>query len=392
MKDLSILIISVFGKVREESNDRVNNLYDFSPFKKKKIVTTDFSHHNKAKRLGHDIRNVDYLSVPQYSKNLTVKRLLSHWIFAIKLYFYLKNITTRPDIIYCVLPTPSSGYVAGLYAKKHNITFVTDVIDVWPDGLFPINSTFNKLKFFFKPWERLSAKVYNMSDYICAANRSYANIARQYVKNITVQHFYLGTSFDEENISNQSTKITKPEGEIWIAYGGNLGHLYDFDLMIDGTLEAAKITQKKLRFLLIGGGVLENELRQKLASVGNIEYTVTGNVGYNEFMDYIRHSDICLNIFKSNALISMSYKLYDYFAAKAFVINNLIGDADEIIDEFEVGFTVNESNFSSKLAQAIEFLPEFEKHKQEKFKKVYDLLDRKKIIQSIYQFIQNENH
>ncbi len=392
MKNLSILIISVFGKVREESNDRVNNLYDFSPFKTKKIVTTNFSHHNKAKRVGEDIRNVDYINVPQYSKNLSLKRIFSHWVFAIKLYFYLRKLTDKPDIIYCVLPTPSSGYIAGLYAKKHNITFVTDVIDVWPDGLFPINSTFKKLQFLFKPWELLSAKVYRMSDFICAANRSYAKIARQYVGNIPVKHFYLGTSFDEdENKTTQLTKITKPDGEIWIAYGGNLGHLYDFDLMIDGIVEAAKMTQKKLRFLLVGGGVLENDLRQKLALVSHIEYTVTGNVGYNEFMDYMRSSDICLNIFKSNALISMSYKLYDYFAAKAFVINNLIGDADEIIDEFEVGYTVNQSNFSSKLAHAIEQLPEFEKHKQEKFKKVYDLLDRKKIIQSIYQFIQNEN-
>lgn len=392
MKDLNILIISVFGKVREESNDRVNNLYDFSPFKRKKIVTTDFSHHNKAKREGDDIRNVDYLSVPEYSKNLSIKRIWSHWVFAIKLHFYLKKLSHKPDIIYCVLPTPSSGYIAGLYAKKHKITFVTDIIDVWPDGLFPISSTFNKFKLIFKPWEFLSAKVYRLSDFICAANRSYAKIARQYVRNIPVKHFYLGTSFDKDDTSINASKIIKPDGEIWIAYGGNLGHLYDFDLMIDGTVEAAKITQKKLRFLLIGGGVLENELRQKLTMVNNIKYTVTGNVGYNEFMDYLHNCDICLNIFKSNSLISMSYKLYDYFAAKSFVMNNLIGDADEIIDEFDVGYTVDQTNFSSKLAQAIEMLPEFEKQKQEKYIKVYNLLDRKKIIQSIYQFIQNENH
>ncbi len=388
MRDKRILIISVFGKVREESNDRVNNLYDFSPFKSKKIVTTNFSHHNKAKRVGPDIRNVDYIEVPEYRKNLSFNRIWSHWVFAFRLYYYLRDIQEKPDVIYCVLPTPTSGLIAGWYAKKHKITFVTDIIDVWPDGLFPINSVFNKLKWIFKPWEILSAKVYRMSDFICAANRSYASIARRYVTDIPVKHFYLGTSFDNENSQTILNPISKPLDEIWIGYGGNLGHLYDFDLMINGTLEAMQSTQMKVRFILVGGGVLEDELRQKLTKVNDLPYLITGNVGYQEFMQYLEKCDICLNLFKANALISMSYKLYDYFACKSFVMNNLTGDADEIINEFAVGLNVNNENFSQKLTEAMIYLPTFQKEKHEKFEKVYRVLDRKKIIQSIYQFIQ----
>ena len=388
MRNKSILIISVFGKVKEESNDRVNNLYDFSPFESKKIVTTNFSHHNKAKRVGRDIRNVDYIGVPEYNKNLSFKRIWSHWVFAIKLFFYLRDIKLKPDLIYCVLPTPTSGLIAGWYAKKHKITFVTDIIDVWPDGLFPINSTFNRFKWLFLPWELLSAKVYRMSDFICAANRSYASIARKYVKDIPVKHFYLGTSFDNENHQIISNPISKPLDEIWIGYGGNLGHLYDFDLMITGTLAAMQNTSMKVRFILVGGGVLEDELRQKLTKLNVLPYLITGNVGYQEFMQYLEKCDICLNLFKENALISMSYKLYDYFACKSFVMNNLTGDADEIINEFGVGFNVNNDNFAIKLTEAIYALPNFQIEKHEKYEMVYNLLDRKKIIQSIYQFIQ----
>ena len=384
----SILIISVFGKVREVSNDRVNNLYDFLPVEKKKIVTTDFSHHNKAKRTGEDIRNVDYLNVPNYSKNLSLRRIWSHWVFAFRLFFYLRDIIEKPDIIYCVLPTPSSGLVAGWYAKKNNIKFVTDIIDVWPDGLFPINSTFKKLKWLFKPWELLSAKVYRMSDFICAANRSYASIAKEYVTNIPVQHFYLGTSFDNKETDIEINPIVKPVDEIWIGYGGNLGHLYDFDLMIEGTLQAMKLTNKKLRFILVGGGVLEEELRLKLTSINDLPFTITGNIGYQEFINYLRKCDICLNLFKPNALISMSYKLYDYFACKSYVMNNLVGDADEIIAEFGVGCNVNRDDFTVKLIEAIRHLPDFERNKRANFEKVYNLLDRKKIILSIYQFIK----
>lgn len=392
MVNKSILIVSVFGKVKEESNDRVNNLYDFSPFKDKKIVTTNFSHHNKAKRIGNDIRNVDYIEVPEYSRNLSVKRIFSHWVFAFKLFFYLRAMDNKPDFIYCVLPTPSSGLVAGLYAKKHKIKFVTDVIDVWPDGLFPINSTFKRLKFLFKPWEFLSKKVYQLSDFICAANRSYASIARKYVQNIPVMHFYLGTSFDKEDYIDINLPIEKPIDEIWIGYGGNLGHLYDFDLMIESISFAQKHTDKKLRFLLIGGGVLEDELRLKLTQLNSLPFYISGNVSYSQFLSYIEKCDICLNIFKENALISMSYKLYDYFACKSFVMNNLVGDADEIINEFGVGMNVNKTNFGQQLSQAVLGLEKFNEEKNAKFENLYNLLDRKKIIKKIYQFIQNENH
>ena len=109
-------------------------------------------------------------------------------------------------------------------------------------------------------------------------------------------------------------------------------------------------------------------------------------------MGYIEKCDISLNIFKENALISMSYKLYDYFACKSFVINNLVGDADEIIDEFDVGLNVNKSNIGLQLSKAVSGLDKFNLEKNEKFENLYNLLDRKKIIKKIYQFIQNENH
>jgi hypothetical protein len=104
--------------------------------------------------------------------------------------------------------------------------------------------------------------------------------------------------------------------------------------MIESISFAQKHTDKKLRFLLIGGGVLEDELRLKLTQLNSLPFYISGNVSYSQFLSYIEKCDICLNIFKENALISMSYKLYDYFACKSFVMNNLVGDADEIINEF----------------------------------------------------------
>jgi hypothetical protein len=193
-------------------------------------------------------------------------------------------------------------------------------------------------------------------------------------------------------ISDHTLPIEKPHDEIWIGYGGNLGHLYDFDLMIQGISQAQKLTNRKLRFILVGGGVLEEDLRVKLTELKSLPFYITGNVNYNQFLNFIENCDISLNIFKQNALISMSYKLYDYFACKSFVMNNLYGDADEIINEFGVGMNVNSSNFSERLSEAIRGIEQFNLDKNNKFENLYNLLDRKKIIHNIYQFIQNENH
>lgn len=384
----SILIISVFGRVREISNDRVNNLYDFLPFNTKKIITTDFSHLNKAKRTGNDIRNVEYISVPEYSSNLSLKRLFSHWVFAFRLLIYLKGLKNRPDIIYCVIPTPSSALIAGTYSKLYKIKFIIDIVDIWPDGLFPINSFFRRISFLLMPWNILNYLNYNLADKIITTHSIFTKRIERIKESNSLKHFYLGINNQIKIEAPREVKFIKEENEIWITYGGSIANIYDFDLMIGAVEFAQKNQHRKVVFVLVGGGVLFNQIFQKVQNSQIKNYVFTDTLNYNDFLYYLTKSDIAFNIFKENDLIAMSYKIYDYFSVKSFVINNLKSDSAFLIDKYSVGFNVNKNTINHKLLEAVKGIDLFNSQKDRLYSDLLLELDRENIVKSIYQFIK----
>lgn len=384
----SILFISAFGKVTEEfSNDRVCTLYDNFDTENKSIVITDFDHLKKSKRTGNfQLRNAIYLPVPKYESNVSFARIFSHWVFAFRLGKYLHSLEVLPEVIYCLVPTPSSCYIAGRFAKKNGIFFVTDVIDVWPDGLFPLKPIFGYVKTILYPWRMMFNHALRFSNLIFAANSSYAKIAREAVNDkIKVHRAFLGSS---SNSISQKLNNKKNLEVIRICYGGSLGNIYDFDLMFDGINQAVK-KGHNIEFWIIGGGDLEAELLVKSSLYTNFKTIITGKISYDQYLSKMSDCQIGLNLFKPNELVSMSYKLYDYLACNLYVFNTLQGDAQEILKEFAVGSQVNISNFANSL---IEFLEVGYFPNVEKFRKVNEQLNTVKISKNIENLISYEKN
>ncbi len=386
----SILFISAFGKVTEKySNDRVCSLYDYFEIADKTIVITDFDHLKKEKRIGDfKLRNAVYLPVFSYKSNVGLGRIFSHWSFAWGLSRYLRKLENKPDVIYCLVPTPSSCWVAGKYANKHDIFFVSDIIDVWPDGLFPLNKNFNLIKWPLKIWRTLFNKSIKKSNLIFAANSSYANIAKAVVGNsMPVYRAFLGSQSIDNNRAN-SDNLQQYGEAIKICYGGSLGHIYDFDLMFQGIDFAARHGHQ-IEFILIGGGDLEDELIKKAESFESFKTRITGKINYDQYLEEMRNCRIGLNLFKPNELVGMSYKLYDYLSCNLYVFNTLVGDAKEIISEYQVGCQVDAINFAENL---LNFLNHGQYPSQTDFIKVNEELSTKTIAKNIENLISYEKN
>src|SRR5690606_36369798 len=101
------------------------------------VVTSNFSHRSKSHRNLSNIQknNIGYkltmISEPGYTKNVSFKRLYSHYIMSRNLKRYLKD-RKKPDIIYCSIPPLNTALVTAKYAVKNNIRCVLDVQDLWP--------------------------------------------------------------------------------------------------------------------------------------------------------------------------------------------------------------------------------------------------------------------
>ena len=73
------------------------------------------------------------INEPGYYKNVSLKRIISHRVFAKNVLEYVKKIK-KPDIIYCVVPSLDVADLITAYANKNNIKVIVDIQDLWPEA------------------------------------------------------------------------------------------------------------------------------------------------------------------------------------------------------------------------------------------------------------------
>ena len=346
-----ILLVSLFGDINTDHNYRIDNIYKAFEGFDRFIVTADFNHAYKQYKTENKSDFIHYIHVPSYQKNLSIQRIYSHVIFAIRLYKYLCGLNILPQLIYCAMPSSFSAYYCGKFCKKRNIKFVIDVIDLWPDSLFPISRKYKFLKPLIYPWTYISNKAYSMADYISAESKKYAEVALAKSKTTKWSYTYLGVDIEEMNsLVKSSNVINRTDNEeIWICYGGSLGNSYDFDTI----LKAIKYIDSegiKYRFFFVAEGEHRDQISRYIQE-NKLNAEITGRMPYNDYLKYMSCCDIAINSFKKTTEVVYSYKFNDYVGLKLFVLNNLPGETADMINEYSIGRNFNETNLSKILLE-----------------------------------------
>lgn len=115
------------------------------------------------------------------------------------------------------------------------MTFILDVIDLWPESYFVFFKKFDFLiKLFLFPWTLVSKLTYRQSTLVIAESKEYARYVSKFRKDKVVG-YYLGVNVEyQKELIKNSTAImpVKRDDEIWITYGGALNNSYDFDVIL----------------------------------------------------------------------------------------------------------------------------------------------------------------
>lgn len=385
-----ILFVSVFGLDGIESNSRLKSVYDFVSGDKL-VVTTDFNHrlkkHFKSKRDG-----CIHLHVLPYKSNVSFMRILSHIMFAYKLWKYLNNIKERPDCIYCAMPTSTAAYVCGRFCKNNKIHFVIDVIDLWPDSFLSLlGHKRNFIKWFLYPWRLLTTQAYKFADVIIGESKEYAAVAHGFNTVAPVYSFYIGIDMDKitRQISNSQLLLDKCEDEIWIAYAGSMGVSYDFKTLIEGV--ACLNNKYKYKLFFIGDGT-ERENVDKLIRKHNVNAYITGFVDYGDLLKYLSYCDIAVNIFRENTRVVHSYKFNDYVATKCFILNSLIGETADIISSYKIGlnFTFERDSFVMTLLKVVGNWGYYKYWRENNNRLIDEILDKKIVYGQLNEIFSKE--
>ena len=96
-----------------------------------------------------DSKKTIQMKTKAYDKNLSIKRLYSHYNFSIKVLKKVKEI--KPDLIYVMLPPNSLAKFISNYKKNNKVKLIYDIYDLWPET-FPSNGVKKKLSLIFKMW------------------------------------------------------------------------------------------------------------------------------------------------------------------------------------------------------------------------------------------------
>lgn len=320
------------------------------------LITTTFQHWEKAqrdlKKIQADIDAGEYpfglrfIYEPGYKKNVDLARVRSHKIAAKNL---KKMLEAKPedgkdyDLLYAEIPPNDVARVAAEYGVAHNIPFVADVNDLWPEAMRMVLDIPVVSSILFHPLQRDAEKVYSMVSGVVGTSDEYRDRPfKNQKRNVPKVTVYVGNEikiFDEGAEKNKES-VAKPEGEFWVSYAGTIGTSYDIRTMVLAGEELIRRGRSDIKIKILGGGPMKDEL-EKLAKdmkIENVEFV--GYAPYDKMAAYLAESDILVNSFVKKAPQSIVTKIGDYLAAGKAMINTCM--SPEFRNKVEAdGFGVN---------------------------------------------------
>ncbi len=309
----------------EKNNNRFNYLaellqktgYDVE------LITSTFSHREKKQRVlapqGKDYKET-LVYEPTYNKNVSLKRFYSHHIFGKKLREYLETIE-KPDVIYCAIPSLDVAKVAAKYCKKHNVPFIVDIQDLWPEAFKLVFKIPIVSDIIFAPMTWSANYAYRQADKVVAVSDTYKNRGlRVNKKDKEGLCVFLGTDLAAFDKKAASHTIEKPEDELWIGYAGTLGHSYNIEIVIDALNQIADKLTKNVVFKVFGDGPYLERFKE-YAKDCKVKADFLGRLEYPLMVAYLTHCDIAVNPIAKGSAGSIINKHADYAAAGLPVVS-----------------------------------------------------------------------
>lgn len=325
---------------------------------KVELVTSDFDHdvkeYRKPPKQSSYKSIVTYLHEPCYSSNISLRRLWGHYRWGCNVAKYLST-RSKPDVIYCAVPSLTVGVKAAKYCKRNNIRFIIDIQDLWPEAFeMAVNNPLLKKIFILFKW--YVNRIYKSADAIIAVSQSYCDIALAVNKKVNKGcPVYLGNNgevYEESFAIPNSSKTEK----LSLAYIGTLGYSYD----IPCVLKALDIYRKKnnslpVRFVVMGIGPLMDEFKGLAYELG-VECEFTGRLPYYEMVSRLIKCDIAVNPIIKGSVASIINKVGDYALSGLPVINTQESpEYRSLIERYQCGINCSCGN-SNEVAIAIEKL------------------------------------
>ncbi|WP_313893774.1 glycosyltransferase family 4 protein [Psychrobacillus sp.] len=358
-----------------------------------RFVTSSFSHVTKSTK---NIENQDITLIdePGYHKNASVRRVFSHFLYALRSYKYLKKNVDKGDILIVAIPSNTLAMLLAILKKRKNFTYIVDIHDTWPESLFPILNTlirFLSLPFFFL-WREMRHIAVRNCDLLLAESRQYKDDHKGFLNPGIKSHSIL-LGADITNLRSILPMNEKDDKKIRLVFAGTLGVNYDLDTIIRMIKSYdSSFRESNLEFVFFGNGEKEFMIKEAALEYPDL-ITHLNRTSYLEYISVLKSFDIGINSFQRNTNVKYSYKSVDYLISGLPVLNSLEGEFSEDVLQNDIGVDYIASDIDS-LFSAIKQITINLREDRNWYKKnienyINETLDRAKIYNPLFEFVQN---
>jgi glycosyltransferase involved in cell wall biosynthesis len=280
---------------------------------------------------------------PGYSRNVSLRRILSHGVFDVLIAFYfLRELLRggRPRTILSAVPHNGAACVAAVFARVVGARFIVDVHDIWPESILGVTRLNLLTRIGYRFWKGLADRAMVAADFVFAESRSYAERA----DSVRVprglgpaRSIYLGGDPGYYASVPPADSLPPPAdgASFLLAYAGNLGANYDLDCLVDA-FTAFGQKHPDAALLLLGAGERSEELLGRLARA-RARVWASGRIPHPTLLGYLKRAHLGMNTFRRGGNFAYSYKMNDYLLCGLPVVNSLPGEASALISENGLG-------------------------------------------------------
>jgi glycosyltransferase involved in cell wall biosynthesis len=299
------------------------------------------------------------LDGPGYKKNVSFARLKHQRITAENLSLNIpaeivKN--GKPDLIITPVPSLETAYTISDFAQTHNIPYIVDIRDHWPEdyllkfpkflrpfGQIILHQSFQDLRFICEGASGITGVTNMQRDYGLRYASRRLNTKRD-------QTTYIGYSAHKPNEQDLASarhwwrrhKLKASNRHI-ISFVGSLGMSVTFDCVLEG-LAKLKEQDKNNQYQLVIAGTgptkeqWESKARQLGLEIGE-DVLFPGWIDLPKISALLEITDFALAPYIPGTSMSLPNKFFEYFAYGLPVLSSCGGEAVETLQQGQCGFT-----------------------------------------------------
>lgn len=268
-------------------------------------------------------------------KTGTLYRFLNYFSYPHLAKKYVKNLMAsdkRPfDVIFVNQLSPvMMAEPAITYRKKYGIPTVMYCLDLWPVSL--VAGGISKGSFIYKIFEKISSREYKSMDKILITSKMFNRYLKDEfgIKESRIRYL---PQYAEGIFKKLPYK--EPGETIDLVFAGNIGAVQNVDIIVEA---ARKISDKTVRFHIVGGGTDLDRLKKLAAGLENVVFY--GRRPLEEMPNFYAIADAMLVTLKDDPVLSLTLpgKVQSYMAVGKPIIGAIDGETASVIDQAQCGF------------------------------------------------------